>query len=458
MYMTLRSLALLSLPLVLVCCSGGGQHRKDNIFDDGGVPDMKTSWTSNADTVFLSWTVENKDIDFDSFRIYDKEGRNDIKLGAEATSCVLTHTPYNRRYPVKIAMMKGAQEVSYTEISLNINGFDTVIASSIIPDSGSVTEGDGMYSIPLPDGRSIFLMGDSYTGTVSNGRRISGNHMYRNTYFIYDRGRTSAICNANGENTSAAVPAGVKDEGKKWYWPGHGFVAGDRLYIFQFLMYNTGEGGGWAFGYEKTNVLEYSLPDVKLIKDSPLPFSLTDDTIHYGAAALNDGDWLYVYAQVDIENDLDPVTEVLAARTSPGSLFDRWEFWTGYSWSPDPDDAAKLEGLDAVPVSSQFNVFKLDGKYVLLTQDKTFNSGKIYTFTSSSPTGPWGNRTLIYEIPDLGNSNWYTYNAMGHPQFEKDGMILVSFNVNTSDFSEQTTDVASYRPRFFWVEKEMILQ
>ena len=108
-------------------------------------------------------------------------------------------------------------------------------------------------------------------------------------------------------------------------------------------------------------------------------------------------------------------------------------------------------------MSSQFNVFRLDGKYVLITQDKTFNSGKIYTFTSSSPYGPWGDRKLIYEIPDLGHKNWFTYNAMAHPQFERDGMILVSFNVNTDDFSEQYSNVESYRPRFFWIEKDMIL-
>lgn len=55
-----------------------------------------------------------------------------------------------------------------------------------------------MYSILLPDGRSIFLMGDSYIGTVSNGQRSTSDHMYRNTYIVYDNGKVSAIYGANG--------------------------------------------------------------------------------------------------------------------------------------------------------------------------------------------------------------------------------------------------------------------
>lgn len=454
--LTIAASALLAATF-LSSCSDSGEHTLPNGFDEPGVPPLKVEWTSHADTVFLSWKLVRDDIKFDAFRVYDKAGINDVRVSSGTTGCQLTHIPYNQRFPVKVALMDGNEETAFVEENLNITGFDYWISSQILPDSGSVTEGDGMYSIYLPDGRSIFLMGDSYTGTVSGGKRVSGNHMYRNTYQVYDNGKTTAICCANGENTSAAVPAGVVNEGQEWYWPGHGFVVNGKLYIFQYLMYQAGEGA-FGFAYKKTNILEYSLPDIALVKDSPIPFFSSNDTIHYGAAALNDGEYLYIYAQVDIENDIDPVTEVLVARTTPEKLLSEWEYWNGSSWSLDKNAAVKLAGLDTVPISSQFNVFKLEDKYVLLAQDKTFNSGKIYTFTSSNPYGPWGNKKLIYDIPDLGNPNWFTYNAMGHPQFEKDGMILVSFNVNTAVFSEQFSDVSSYRPRFFWVDKNMILK
>ena len=91
-----------------------------------------------------------------------------------------------------------------------IDGLDHVMAGVIIPDKGSVTAGDGMYSIPLPDGRSIFLMGDSYIGAVMDGQRSTSDRMYRNTYIVYDDGKVHALYGFGGdENASAAVPPGI---------------------------------------------------------------------------------------------------------------------------------------------------------------------------------------------------------------------------------------------------------
>lgn len=351
--------------------------------------------------------------------------------------------------------MKGNEVIGTNTTQAKIDGLDKVIAGVIIPDQGSVTAGDGMYSILLPDGRSIFLMGDSYVGTVTDGQRPTSDRMYRNTYFVYDNGKVSAVYGQEGnKNASAAVPPGYPDE-QKWYWPGHGFVNGDKLYIFQTLMYQGGEGM-WGFMYETTHILEYDLPGLELNKITPIPFNGSTD-IHYGMAALNDGDYNYIYAQVDIRNDMDPITEVLVARTAVGNPYDNWQYYNGSGWSINPSDAVKLEGLSTVPVSSQFNVFKLRGKYVLLTQKKTFNSGEIYTFIADNPTGPWRNKQLIFRTYEQDIPHLLTYNAMAHPQFEKDGMILVSYNVNTEVFAEQFSDVSTYRPRFFWVDIDKII-
>ena len=349
---------------------------------------------------------------------------------------------------------------------------DTWFSSFLFPDSGSVVEGDGMYSVFLGDGRSIFLMGDSYIGTVSEGKRISGDHMYRNTYIVYDheRQRPVPLAGACGPETSAAVPEGVTDESSRWFWPGHGFTVGDRLYVFQQLMYSGSGPQGWNFHYDRTYILQYALPDISLdpVRQAPVPYdrlctgepSSENPHVHFGAAALNDIDssgYLYIYAQVDIVNGFDPVTDVYIARTVEEKLFSEWEYFDGEGWSVRSEDAAAMQGLSEVAVSSQFNVFRLDGKYVLLTQDKSWNSGKIYTFISDTPCGPWSGKTLVYRIPDLADSDWYTYNAMAHPQFENDGRILVSYNVNSNDFSDQKSDVESYRPRFIWVDKKLIL-
>lgn len=332
---------------------------------------------------------------------------------------------------------------------------DAQIKKKIIQDEAGVTAGDGMYSIALPDGRSIFLMGDSYTGKVTNGTRQNGDHMFRNTYHIYDNGKVSAITSPN--NHSAAVPPGYEYNEAKWYWPGHGFVDGNTLYIFQLLMYQ-GADGMWGFRYQETHVLEYSLPDIKLIRDYRVPYYGTTEAV-YGAAALNNGDYAYIYAQYEKADDdaYNPVSQALCARSTIANLGSKWEYWTGSDWSENSAEAKPMAGLSQMVISSQFNVFKLRGKYVLLSQHKQLWDGRIFTAISDTPYGPWRNVKQIFKVPELASSQWWAYNAMAHPQFETDGKILVSFCVNTPDFSEQFSNVECYRPRFFWYPIDHIL-
>ena len=376
------------------------------------------TFSSNADSLFLSWELTDDRIQFDSYRITDNKSQQVLTVGRDETSCLLTHVPYNEPVAIYLSLVAGGEVVKTAKTDVVIDGLDKTTAATLIPDRGSVTGGDGTYSIPLPDGRSIFLMGDSYIGPVTNGQRPTSDHMFRNTYILYDEGRVSVIYGAGGDgNASAAVPPGVSDESRKWYWPGHGFVEGNTLYVFQTVMYQGAEGM-WGFRYETTDILEYELPSLTLRRTTRIPFRGSED-IHYGMAALNDGDYVYVYAQVDVTNDADPISEVLVARTTPAKLCTDWEYYTGSGWSTDPSAAERLEGLASVPVSSQFNVFRLRDKYVLLTQNKRYNSGEIYTFTSDSPAGPWRNKQLIYRIPAMENRKFVHLQRHGAPPVRK---------------------------------------
>ncbi len=441
---------------MLISCDKDGSSLRPNIFDNDDTKSyLNITQSSNADTVFLSWELLNADLSFDYYQVSETTTNQTVTADRSSEGCILTHVPYNQQVKISVSLIKEQEVVKTIERNVTITGLDTVFAGTLIPDRGSVTGGDGTYSIALPDGRSIFLMGDSYIGPVTNGARSMSDYMFRNTYIMYNNGNVSAIYGANGDKTSAAVPPGVTDEGQKWYWPGHGFVNDNKLYIFQTLMYQ-GASGMWGFMYEKTDILEYSLPDMELLQTTSVPFEGSTD-IHFGMAALKENDYIYIYAQKDVDNGLDPISDALVARTTPDNLYTSWEYFDGSGWSGTPSDAVKMEGLSGVAVSSQFNVFKINGKYVLLTQEKQFNSGEIYTFIADNPQGPWYNKQLIYTVPQMDDSNLFTYNAMVHPQFEKDGMILISYNINTSDFQQQHDDVSTYRPRFFWIDTNKIL-
>lgn len=460
MKLQIRPMAFLCLILTMLMSCGENDSdtslRPSPFEGDDSIPYLKVEYSSNADTIFLTWELLTDKVEFDYYQISDNKSNMTVTVKCDDNKCILTHMPANEPIAISISLMKDRQTVKKITKNVTIDGLDTVFGNTLIPDRGSVTSGDGTYSIALPDGRSIFLMGDSYIGPVTNGARSMQDHMFRNTYILYDDGQVSAIYNANREKSSAAVPPGVTDENQRWYWPGHGFVNDNKLYVFQTLMHQ-GEAGMWGFKYETTDILEYELPNIELKKTTSIPFKESID-IHYGMAALNDNDYIYIYAQKDVDNGWDPISDALVARTTIDALYSRWEYFDGSAWSQNYADAVKMEGLSSVAISSQFNVFKINERYVLLTQEKQFNSGDIYTFIADHPQGPWYNKQLIYSIQEQDNSNLFTYNAMAHPQFKKDGMILISYNVNTEDFEEQHNDVSTYRPRFFWMGIDKILE
>lgn len=433
-----------------------GSSLKPNPFNNSSDSSiLNVKYTSNADTLFLTWKLLSDTIDFDFFQVSLNGSAEVVKVNSNINSCFLTHVPYNKVIPVSISLVNNEEIIKTFKKDVVIDGLDTVFARILIPDKGSVTGGDGTYSIPLPDGRSIFLMGDSFTGPVTNGVRSKSDHMFRNTYILYDHGKVTAIFGAKGEKSSAAVPPGVSDESKEWYWPGHGFVDNNTLYIFQTLMYQA-EAGMWGFKYKRTDILEYSLPNIVLQRNMNTPF-VGSENVHFGMAVLKDNNYVYIYAQKDLNNTGTSISEALVARTTIDNLYEEWEYFNGTGWTSNSSEAVKMEGLSNVNVSSQFSVFKLQDKYILLTQEKQLFSGQIYTFVSDNPQGPWFHKTLIYTTKEQNIPNVYTYNALAHPQFMKDGMVLISYNVNTMDLEQLFNDAYIYRPRFFWMDIDKIL-
>jgi hypothetical protein len=106
------------------------------------------------------------------------------------------------------------------------------------------------------------------------------------------------------------------------------------------------------------------------------------------------------------------------------------------------------ERINNFQVSQQYSVSEYRGKYILLTQD-IWLSPNIYSFTSVSPVGPWENKKLVYTTPET-QQGMFTYNAYVHPQFDRDGKMLVSYNTN-GDFWSIFSNVEIYRPRFIRV-------
>ena len=324
--------------------------------------------------------------------------------------------------------------------------------SLFIRKGGGFTGGDGTYSVKLPDGRSVWIFGDTFLGQVEeDGSRKKMDPIYiRNSFVIQDGDNLTTLHqNINGRDHSTVIPPHVLDsdfeitETEQWYWPGDGLIENNELKVFMSEFHQTGSGM-WDFQWKNTALASFSLPDLKLIDITY--FSFPNNNIHWGHAVFEDDEYTYIYG---LGNG-----KPYAARAASGSIYGQWEFYTAEGWSKNHENCTPIADIDG---SEQFSILKWKGKYIFITQLGGL-SDQICSFTSDKPFSDWGNKQVIYKTPLLpeNNKNIFTYNAVAHPQFIENNSILVSYNTNSFELEDHFKDAGIYRPRFIRVPLKII--
>ena len=319
---------------------------------------------------------------------------------------------------------------------------------------GGVTGGDGSISIDLQDGRSLFMWGDSFLGDVIDGERpretsklVIGNIftvLSRDTVLSYFRGTAS-------DPESWLVPDTTNGIGN-WYWPGNGFVRDKRLHLFMSEFRRTGNQI-FDFGYVGCDYFILDAETLEPLAKYSFP-AANANGVHYGHAVVDDGDYVYNYGTLTDATGFASVHVARAALTN-GVLQD-WQYYSDGSWIDDPTASTPLQGIQT-NVSEQFNVFKLKGRYVLVTQTRS-QENEVFAAISDSPAGPFIHEKKIFKVSDpLAEKKMFAYNTMVHPQFQKDGRILMCYNVNCFEEDDLFNHASYYKPRFFWVPVKAIL-
>ncbi|MCX5790571.1 MAG: hypothetical protein NTX64_19050, partial [Elusimicrobia bacterium] len=105
---------------------------------------------------------------------------------------------------------------------------------------------DAAYSIPLPDGRSFWLFGDTFIAargkTTRKGARMVANTVGLSTC---EKGRFRISYSWRGSSTAAAAYFQPTDAGFK-YWPLDGFVHAGKIYVALSRIRDVKEGLGFA--------------------------------------------------------------------------------------------------------------------------------------------------------------------------------------------------------------------
>lgn len=320
-------------------------------------------------------------------------------------------------------------------------------------DSGGFTGGDGTYSVQLPDGRTVWIFGDTFLGKVERDstRKRQEPMFIRNSFVVQDGERmTTVMQQLDGENSSTMIPPEVL-EGKvtqdsTWYWPGDGMIEDGQLKVFvsKFTQVDT---SSWGFRWIGTGVVSFSLP--YLTQQEVVEFPMEKlDSIHFGHAVLETKDYTYIYGLKGSKPYL--------ARVKAGDLTASWQYFvTLDEWSLKASEARPVAEIDG---SEQFSLIERDGRFALITQLGGF-SKEVWSFRGPNPWGPWDEGKHLFSTPlAFDNPNLFTYNALAHPQFVQGGELLISYNTNSFRLQDHFDNALIYRPRFYRVHISSVFE
>jgi hypothetical protein len=266
-----------------------------------------------------------------------------------------------------------------------------------------------------------------------------------NSMLMGERGCLRRVPGAAG-----AEPLPTRADGQ-WYWPTHGLVEGDRLFVFAHRVARTGSG---VFGFTVTGVdlFEFALTpgaDPVLRAVHPTPSSRSGRAgVHYGAAAARLGGHTYVYGTTLTGRDLVFGRDVRVARV-PHALLSQpsaWRYWDGRSWVTSRDRAkVVLAGERGIPGVFSLTAYK-GGGVVGVAKEHDYLGSRIVTVSAPGPTGPWTVRAAGKAVTEGGS---LTYMALGHPHLRlASGRLLVGVSRNDTDPKRVEADPHRYRPIF----------
>lgn len=325
--------------------------------------------------------------------------------------------------------------------------------------------GDAAYSIPLPDGRSLWLFGDSgVSSDPSETLRIHGDELVRNSIGL-------STCDSQGVwsiwyywgNQYKPGPKAFFDSRseKYWYWPGDGFTYKGSVYVALMKLRGKPEPGVFSFEY-----IGAHLAKITNLSAPPDEWEITYVDLFDGLKVLpgvtivREGDYVYLFAL--FERDVHPPSPLILTRVPLDELSQpatHLEYW-----AKDKTWKAGLDPADALPVmeqgQSEMTVrYHADfGKWVAVSLEPKFLSNRIMVSTASALTGPWSNWQTVYEIPEMNpaspgyDKDTWCYAVKEHIQFACGSKLLITYACNSFDFEKMVSNMNIYHPQPVWIQ------
>lgn len=293
---------------------------------------------------------------------------------------------------------------------------DTLVTNFFRRTTGWISS-DGAITIPLSDGRTLWLMGDSHIDDYDPATAtVNCLFQVRNAALVqpagsWDRRHTRTLI-----GTGPGIKSFLKNNPDDQYfiWPGAGIELRDTVYIYCADMKNAQSAvEGFGFAHAGNDYMaRLTVPDLKIIGYDTLQ---NFDEIGFGIGFIKKDHWVYVYGQ-KIAGLTNKLYVARFHETHPGGP---WQFYTGTGWSPDIKAIQPIAAQNGM--SGTFQVCQVKNTVLLVSSDLSIgcDGGKsIYTATSSGLTGPFTSPERIYTIDDTLQGHYpFFYSVVAHPEF-----------------------------------------
>jgi hypothetical protein len=315
-------------------------------------------------------------------------------------------------------------------------------ANALFTSDSTWIGGDGAYSVDFGGGRVLWLFGDSFIAT-SPARKRDESFMVRNSVAIqtgYDPTRAfMRFYYAQGPDHPESF---VPEDGRFWFWPGHGIRRGQSALLFYGRVYQATEGmWGFATGAWTAFVVDNPDDEPSVWRMRQAEVDAESWEIKVGGAVLEVGDHLYVYGDGGDRHDVY-LARFATERAMAGDLTGP-EWWNGGGFGA----YSRREALitSGAPEYSIHFAAPL-GLYVY-TETAGAGASTIAIRTAPAPEGPWSESRDVLRPPESFREEPFVYAGKAHPELR--GADLAATYV-PSAYEDGPPDPAEvyYYPRF----------
>lgn len=321
--------------------------------------------------------------------------------------------------------------------------------------------GDGAFSIPLSDGRTLWVMGDSHindfnpeTGTIPCLFNVHNAGLLQAAGDWSHEGTQTLVGTEKGRESFFTDTAGHE----RWYWPVAGIQLKDTVYIYFTGVERASGGLGFAVS-GKDKLVKLKFPEMELVGYNSLP---DFGGINFGVGFIPDEESGYVYAYGHRYSQERAQNDMYVSRFPASNPAARWEVWDGQAWSGNYRDARViLEDANSTPM-----VCRVRDRFLLVNSEFSVGcdqGNRIFISVAENPTGPFSSPRPLHTIDDTLQGHYpFFYVPVAHPQFiNEQDELLITYNVNgygtcLEGCKENRMDPDHYRPRGIRVPLKLI--